>query len=58
MPLLHAQNLFTAEEPGHGVIRLNIVNSSIFGSDVSHISTIGLIDLINIDNATMSGVNY
>ena len=58
MPLVHAQNLFTAEKPGHGVIRLNIVDSSIFGSDVSHISTIGLIDLINIDNAIMSGVNY
>ena len=60
MTLLHAeQNSVTGAETGHGVLHLNMVNSSIVGSSVSsQISTTSRINLLGIDNATLSGITY
>ena len=55
--LLHAQSLNLDNKTG--VLQLVMVNISMHGtSSVSQLSASSVIDLIGVDNATMSGVNH
>ena len=57
--LLRAQSLNDGGETGPRVLQLVMVNISMHGSSsVSQLSASSVIDLIGVDNATMSGVNH